>query len=70
MIFWSGHWGVPYYSLSAGQYFDVKIEYVDITPEEFTAKMHNFTASLSTLFEESHGLEEEIMRQLGKVRYE
>ena len=25
------------YSLSAGQYFDVKIEYVDITPEEFAA---------------------------------
>ncbi|MEA1923655.1 MAG: class I SAM-dependent DNA methyltransferase, partial [Pseudomonadota bacterium] len=27
------------YSLSAGQYFEVKIEYVDITPEEFAAKM-------------------------------
>lgn len=24
------------YSLSAGQYFDVKIEYVDITPEQFS----------------------------------
>ena len=26
------------YSLSAGQYFDVKIEYVDITPEQFARK--------------------------------
>ena len=28
------------YSFSAGQYFDVKIEYTDITPEEFEAKMN------------------------------
>ena len=27
------------YSFAAGQYFDVKIEYVDITHEEFEAKM-------------------------------
>ena len=27
------------YSLSAGQYFDIKIDYVDITAEEFEAKM-------------------------------
>jgi type I restriction enzyme M protein len=27
------------HSFSAGQYFEVKIEYVDITPEEFEAKM-------------------------------
>ena len=26
------------YSLSAGQYFDIKIDYVDITEEEFNAK--------------------------------
>ena len=26
------------YSLSAGQYFEVKIEYVEMTPEEFAAK--------------------------------
>ena len=28
------------YSLSAGQYFDVKIEYVDITPKQFAEKIH------------------------------
>ena len=27
------------YSLSAGQYFDVKIEYTDITAKEFAKKM-------------------------------
>ena len=27
------------YSLSAGQYFEVKIEYIEITNEEFKTKM-------------------------------
>ena len=40
------------YSLSAGQYFEVKIEYVDITAEEFTAKMKGFEDNLSNLFSE------------------
>ena len=31
------------HSLSAGQYFEVKIEYTDITAEQFTAKMQGFT---------------------------
>jgi type I restriction enzyme M protein len=30
------------YSLSAGQYFEVKIEYIDITAEEFDAKLKGF----------------------------
>ena len=38
------------YSLSAGQYFDVKIEYVDITPEQFQEKMNGFTDNLASLF--------------------
>ncbi len=58
------------YSLSAGQYFEVKIEYIDITPEEFTEKMHTYTSNLNQLFTESRELEEEIMKQLGGVRYE
>lgn len=58
------------YSLSAGQYFDVKIEYVDITPEEFTAKMQGYTQNLEELFKESHNLEEEIKKQLAGLKYE
>ena len=57
------------YSLSAGQYFDVKIEYVDITPEEFTAKMQSYTQNLEKLFKESHTLEEEIKKQLAGLKY-
>ena len=57
------------YSLSAGQYFEVKIEYVDITHDEFEAKMRGFKADLKGLFEESKGLEDEIMGQLETVVY-
>jgi type I restriction enzyme M protein len=58
------------YSLSAGQYFDVKIEYVDITPEEFQAKMNGYTESLNALFAESKSLETEIKKQLAGLHYE
>ncbi len=48
------------YSLSAGQYFEVKIEYVDITAEEFKTKMQGFESNLESLFAESKSLEKEI----------
>jgi type I restriction enzyme M protein len=52
------------YSLSAGQYFDVKIEYVDITPEQFAEKMQGFNDNLDSLFGQSRELEVEIKKQL------
>ncbi|EHK7403545.1 SAM-dependent DNA methyltransferase [Vibrio parahaemolyticus] len=58
------------YSLSAGQYFDVKIEYVDITPEQITEKMQGFTSNLDNLFSQSHELEAEIKKQLGGLKYD
>ena len=55
------------YSLSAGQYFEVKIEYVDLTPEQFKAKIQGFSDNLDKLFKESAGLEQEIKKQLAGV---
>ncbi|MEF9673256.1 N-6 DNA methylase [Pseudomonas sp. PCH446] len=52
------------YSLSAGQYFDVRIEYTDLSQAQFAAKMRGFTEKLATLFSESAGLEQEIQKQL------
>jgi type I restriction enzyme M protein len=57
------------YSLSAGQYFDIKIEYVDITAEEFNSRMAEHKKKLSDMFAESHELEKEIMEQLGKLKF-
>ena len=58
------------YSLAAGQYFDVKIEYVELTQEEFEAKMSAFKTELQSFFNEGNALQAEIMKQLGKVKYE
>lgn len=57
-------------SFSAGQYFEVKIEYVELTPEEFDAKMNDYTVELQNLFAEGNKLQQEILEQLKKVRYE
>ncbi len=58
------------YSFSAGQYFEVKIEYTDITPEEFEEKMKGFKTNLDNLFAESKSLEIEIQKQLNGLKYE
>lgn len=57
------------YSLSAGQYFEVKIDYVDITNEEFTAKLKGFEDNLNDLFAESKVLESEIQHNLKSLKY-
>lgn len=58
------------YSFSAGQYFEVKIEYVNLTLAEFAEKMQGFQTRLQAMFEEGHRLEQEIKEQLGRVKYE
>lgn len=58
------------FSLSAGQYFDVKIEYVDITQKQFATKMKGFVDNLESLFSQSHKLEAEIKKQLVGLKYD
>ena len=58
------------YSLAAGQYFDVKIDYVELTQDEFNAKMAEYTENLQKFFAEGNALQVEIMEQLKKVKYE
>ena len=57
------------YSLSAGQYFEVKIDYVDISAEEFEQKMAGFSADLDKLFAQSAELEKEIKEKLKSLRF-
>ncbi len=57
------------YSLSAGQYFDIKIEYVDITEEQFNKNMADFKEKLKKQFAESAELEKEIMKQLDMLEF-
>ncbi len=57
------------YSLSAGQYFEVKIEYVDITAEQFAEKMQGFDSKLDDLFKQSLTWEAEIKKQLAGLKF-
>lgn len=57
-------------SFSAGQYFEVKIEYVELTQEEFNEKMATYITNLDKYFSEGRSLEKEIKQRLGELKYE
>ena len=58
------------FSFSAGQYFKVKIDYVDLSHEEFQDKMRGFKSDLQKFFDEGHQLERNILNQLETLTYE
>ena len=58
------------YSLSAGQYFEVKIEYVELSTEEFNQRMEAYSSRLEKYFAEGKRLEKEIEEQLGELKYD
>jgi type I restriction enzyme M protein len=58
------------YSLSAGQYFDVKIEYVDITKKDFEEKMNQFKNNFNRLFKKSRKVEDELKKRLANLNYD
>ncbi|UNL41930.1 SAM-dependent DNA methyltransferase [Ligilactobacillus agilis] len=58
------------YSLSAGQYFPVKIEYIEMTQDEFNKKIIEYRGELSTLFENEKILENNLLNSLGAVKYD
>lgn len=58
------------YNFSAGQYFEVKIEYVELTQEEFQEKMHGYQKELESYFQKGNELQRQIFEQFKKVKYE
>ena len=58
------------YSLSAGQYFEVKIEFVELSQEAFEQRMTAYADRLEKLFAEGKSLEDEIEKRLGELKYE
>lgn len=57
------------YSFSAGQYFDIRIEYEDITEEEFRKRMGEYERKLDELFEEKNGLESKVKNIFKSCKY-
>ncbi len=58
------------YSFSAGQYFEVKIEYVELSEEEFNNRMVAYASRLNQLFAEGKELEQSIKERLEELKYD
>lgn len=58
------------YSFSAGQYFEIKIKYVDISKEEFEIKLKQYLTNLSKYFDESKELEKQIQDNFENLKYD
>ena len=58
------------YSLSAGQFVEIKTKYINITPELFAKTISEKLVELSSLMEQSHLLEPEITKVLSELKYD
>lgn len=58
------------YSFSAGQYFEVCIDYTALTSNEFNEKINQFHKQLTKLFQSADELEIEIQKQFQKIKYD
>ena len=58
------------YSLSAGQFFEVKIQHVDISSEQFSERLREFSVRLDELSDQSSKSEVEIKKKLTALKYE
>jgi type I restriction enzyme M protein len=57
------------YSLSAGQYFDVKIDYVKISEEAFQEKIAKFSTEIDGLKDQSRKIEKLVSSTLASLRW-
>ena len=57
------------YSLSAGQYFEIKIEFIKISKDQFNNKLENFNNNLNELFTSSDMLKKNIDKNLKSLNY-
>ncbi len=55
------------YSLSAGQYFEVKIEYEALTPAEFAGRIAAYRSTLAAMFAESNTLQSSVEEKLSRL---
>ena len=58
------------YSLSAGRYFSVKIDYTDITKDEYENKINEIQNDLEVLFNKSKVVEKEIIANFNNIKFE
>jgi len=56
------------YSFSGGQYFEIKIEHVNITKDQFEVKLKMHRDNLKKHFDESKNLEDKILDDLDNLK--
>ena len=57
------------FNLNAGQFFGVKVKYVNITQREFQEKVKRFNKNIEKLSNQSDELETKIKKKLKKLSY-
>lgn len=58
------------FSLSAGQYFDVKVEYSSLTPSQFQKSLSAQSKKIRELFQSSRTLESAVTNAIASLNYE
>ena len=56
------------YSLSAGIYYDIKIEYIDITPEEFKSRVASYEKEFKRLVDDGIKLDNAVFAKLKSLK--
>lgn len=56
-------------SLSAGPYFDIKMDYVELTKEEFNDYINKCKSNIESLIEENNKLNEDILKSIKELNY-
>lgn len=57
-------------SFFAGQYFDVKVEYVELTQKEFNKKMKEYKQKINKIFANDETLKKEILEEMEEFLHE
>ena len=58
------------YSLAAGQYFDIKLEYIEISEKEYNDRIEKFENNFKKYYEENEILKNNILKSLGEIKYD
>lgn len=58
------------YSFSAGQYFEIKVEYTEITKEDFNKQIYEYKSKIQKLEKESINISNNIINTLEELKYE
>ena len=57
------------YCLSAGQFFEIKFNHIDITEEEFKSRMSAFEKDLKSMFVSANSANEKILKTISSLRF-